>query len=110
MDHAIESKAIVDQLNKILGSDQFAAAFRIKKLLKFLMNETLAGRAHQIKAFTIGKAVFDRASDSTITGGSEGARQGRLRGIAWGRIRRGKVRIGLLRTGDCSFALLRSGR
>ena len=63
MDHSIESKTVVDQLNKILGSDQFAGAFRIKKLLKFLVNETLAGRAHQIKAFTIGKAVFDRASD-----------------------------------------------
>lgn len=63
MGHEIESKAVVDQLNKILGSDQFARAFRIKKLLKFLVNETLAGRAHQIKAFTIGMAVFDRASD-----------------------------------------------
>jgi len=63
MDHAIESKAVVDQLNKILGSDQFAGAFRIKKLLTFLVNETLAGRVHQIKAFTIGMAVFDRTSD-----------------------------------------------
>jgi adenylate cyclase len=63
MDHSIESKTVVDQLNKILGSDQFAGAFRIKKLLKFLVNETLTGRAHQIKAFTIGMAVFDRESD-----------------------------------------------
>ena len=63
MDHSIESKAVADQLNKILGSDQFAGAFRIKKLLSFLVNETLAGRAQQIKAFTIGMAVFDRASD-----------------------------------------------
>jgi adenylate cyclase len=60
MDPTVNPESIVNQLNRILGSDQFAVAFRIKKLLKFLVDETIAGRAEQIKAYTIALNVFDR--------------------------------------------------
>jgi adenylate cyclase len=63
MDPAINPEAIVNQLNKILGSDQFSGAFRIKKLLKFLVDETLTGRAEHIKAYTIALGVFNRDAD-----------------------------------------------
>ena len=60
---AINSEAIITHLNKILGSDQFAGAFRIKKLLKYLVEETLADRTDQIKAYTIAMSVFNRDTD-----------------------------------------------
>jgi len=63
MDPAANPRTIVNQLNNILSSHQFANAFRIKKLLKFLVDETLAGRAEQIKAYTIALNVFDRGVD-----------------------------------------------
>lgn len=63
MNNAIENESIINQLGKILGSDQLAGAFRIKRLLEYIVNEALAGRAQQIKAYKIGLAVFDRAKD-----------------------------------------------
>ena len=63
MNNAIENESIINQLGKILGSDQLAGAFRIKRLLEYIVNEALAGRAQQIKGYKIGLAVFDRAKD-----------------------------------------------
>lgn len=63
MNSANANDAIINQLVRILGSDQFTGAFRIKRLLEYIVNEALAGRAQQIKAYNIGLAVFDRAKD-----------------------------------------------
>ena len=63
MDNSISKKAILDQLGLILGSDQFAGAFRIKKLLEFIVKEYVSGRENQIKAYTIGLSVFNREAD-----------------------------------------------
>ena len=49
MDPTVNPESIVNQLNRILGSDQFAVAFRIKKLLKFLVDAVIKKlRYHKI--------------------------------------------------------------
>ena len=48
------------QLERILASPDFPASARRKSLLRFLVAETLDGRAGQLKGFTIGVAVFGR--------------------------------------------------
>jgi len=63
MDDAISNEAIIDQLGLIMGSDQFAGAFRIKKLLEFIVKEYVNGRENQIKAYNIGLSVFNRETD-----------------------------------------------
>lgn len=53
-------KAIQEQLRRIISSDDFQASDRLKRLLEFLVSETLAGRGDALKAYTIALAVFDR--------------------------------------------------
>ena len=53
-------EAIQEQLRKILGSEDFQASDRLKRLLEFLVSETLEGRGEALKAYTIALAVFDR--------------------------------------------------
>lgn len=53
-------QAITEQLNKILSSDDFQASDRLKRLLEFLVTETLEGRGGDLKAYTIALAVFGR--------------------------------------------------
>lgn len=48
------------QLARILGSPAFAASARRKALLRYLVEETLAGRAERLKGFAIAAAVFGR--------------------------------------------------
>ena len=51
------------QLKTIIGSSSFSASTRMRDFLRFLVEETLAGRAHQLKAYTIGVEVFKRGKD-----------------------------------------------
>jgi adenylate cyclase len=55
-------------LERILANDLFAHAERQKRLLRYLVDETCAGRAEQLKGYTIGLEVFDRCAgfDPTI--------------------------------------------
>ena len=55
-------QAVTEQLNKILSSDDFQASDRLKRLLEFLVAETLEGRGDELKAYTIALAVFGRDS------------------------------------------------
>lgn len=48
------------QLYKILASEDFQASDRLKRLLEFLVSETLEGRGEDLKAYTIALAVFGR--------------------------------------------------
>ena len=48
------------QLSKILQSDGFARAIRMKRFLAFVVEETLAGRASGLCEYSIGISVFDR--------------------------------------------------
>ena len=52
--------AIREQVERILASDGFLRSRRIKSFLRFVVEETLAGRADRLKAYTIGLEVFGR--------------------------------------------------
>lgn len=51
---------IRSQLKRILESDEFKASDKQKKFLGFVVDETLGGRASQIKGFTIAVSVYGR--------------------------------------------------
>ena len=48
------------QLDKILSSPDFAQSDRLQKFLRFVVEETLAGRANALKEYTIALEVFER--------------------------------------------------
>ncbi len=48
------------QIQRIIRSEGFARSERLKRFLGFTVEETLAGRGHQIKAYTIAVGVCDR--------------------------------------------------
>ncbi len=56
-------EAVCDELEMMLGSALFAQSNRCKGFLNYVVRETLAGRAGQLKERTIGVHVFDRALD-----------------------------------------------
>ncbi len=47
-----------DQLSRILASDTFAQADRLKRFLTFVVNQALAGRRGELKEYLIGVRVF----------------------------------------------------
>ena len=51
--------AVRSQLERILSSPQFAAAESARKLLRFLVEETLEGRSHRLKEYTLATDVFE---------------------------------------------------
>ena len=56
-------QAIKDELAHILNSKEFNSSRRLRDFLIFLVEETLAGRGPEIKAYTIATQVFKRPSD-----------------------------------------------
>ncbi|MCT7373949.1 hypothetical protein [Chelativorans salis] len=52
----------IDALNRLLASKHFRASDRNKRFLKFVVDETVAGRSERIKAFTVAVDVFGRDS------------------------------------------------
>jgi TolB-like protein len=58
----VDSSAIREQLDRILGSELFAAAGRHSRLLRYVVERTLAGEGEQLKEYVLGTEVFDRAS------------------------------------------------
>ena len=68
---AFSPENIAAQLDRILSSDTFADAPRLRQFLGYVVNETLGRRADYIKGFTIAHDVFKRenptdAQDTTI--------------------------------------------
>lgn len=55
-----EESTIRAQLSAILQSTSFASAERLSRFLKFVVDETLAGRAERLNQFAIALDVFDR--------------------------------------------------
>ena len=55
-----EEGAIRDQLNTVLNSVLFTHAERLGRFLKFVVDETLEGRADRLNQFAIAIDVFDR--------------------------------------------------
>lgn len=56
----VDSANTLAQLAKILAGSTFENASRSKALLEFVVRETLAGRADQVKEYTIGVTVLGR--------------------------------------------------
>jgi len=54
---------ITRQLERMLGSPNFNATPQQIALLKYVVNETLAGNADSIKGYTVATEVFGRRSD-----------------------------------------------
>ena len=54
---------IRDELERILSSTDFKASKRRKKFLRFVVKQSLAGKADTIKAYTIAVSVFGRGED-----------------------------------------------
>ena len=55
-----DERAVRDQLERILASARFSAAEGASRLLRFLVEGALAGRAHQLKEYTLAVEVFGR--------------------------------------------------
>lgn len=51
------------QLEVLLASPDLDAPARARRFLRYVVEETLAGRADRIKAYAIGTEVFERTSD-----------------------------------------------
>jgi hypothetical protein len=56
----IPSDLIRDELERIVASSAFDASRRNRAFLRFVVEEMLAGRGDQIKAYTIGTCVLQR--------------------------------------------------
>jgi len=52
--------AIREQLERVISSAQFVHAESARKLLRFLVEETLGGRAERLKEYTLATEVFGR--------------------------------------------------
>lgn len=59
----LDSGIVESQLERILSSEHFADAARLKQFLSHLIAESLAGRAETLKGYAIGLDVFDRPED-----------------------------------------------
>lgn len=55
-----DGAAIGDAVDRILVSDDFARATRLRELLRFVVDEERAGRGDRLKAFVIAQEVFGR--------------------------------------------------
>ena len=55
-----DQAAIRAELEKILVSERFINARKLSRLLRYVVEEALAGRRDRIKAFSIAQDVFDR--------------------------------------------------
>src|SRR5262245_54233541 len=56
-------KAIREQLERIARSPQFAAAGRLERFLRLVVEESIAGHAASLKEYRIGVEVFDRGRE-----------------------------------------------
>ena len=55
-----DAAAVRDQLERVLASTDFAASERSRGFLRYVVEETLAGRADRIKAYSVATEVFGR--------------------------------------------------
>jgi adenylate cyclase len=62
-DTRLEAEEVRVQLKRILDSPEFHAPQRQREFLQFVVAETIAGRAEEIKGYTIATRVFGRKED-----------------------------------------------
>src|SRR5277367_2831144 len=69
---ALSPEAIQNEVERILASEKFSRAKRLRSLLRFTVNQTLQGNAEQLKEYVIGTEVlkkpdsYDPRSDSLV--------------------------------------------
>src|SRR5210317_2078545 len=56
----ISQKQIQEQVQRICESDELKSKQQLCLLLRYLVNETLAGRQHHLKGYKIGLEVFGK--------------------------------------------------
>ena len=56
----VQKAAVRASLERVLASDKFAGAKRLSRFLKFVVEESLAGRGERLNQYAIGIEVFDR--------------------------------------------------
>jgi hypothetical protein len=56
----VEGVMVRRQLARILASGHFARTTRLARLLRYVVEQTLAGRAEELKEYSIATAVFDK--------------------------------------------------
>src|SRR5262245_13554823 len=54
------AETVLGEVERILASTSFSASERNRRFLRYIVDETLAGRADRIKGYSVGIAVFDR--------------------------------------------------
>src|ERR1039458_7396441 len=59
----VDSREVRPHLDKVLASPSFAGAPRVQQFLRFVVEETLEGRAGEIKESVVAVQVFGRRSD-----------------------------------------------
>ncbi len=57
---ADSAEKAASQLNRILASKPFRQADRLKRFLRFIVEETIAGRGERLKEFVVGVEVFGK--------------------------------------------------
>lgn len=58
-----DATEVAAELQRVLGSQCFQQSDRAKEFLRFVVEETLAGRGDRLKGYTIGVEVFGRPTD-----------------------------------------------
>lgn len=59
----VTAEEVEAQLQRVCASPQFAASERLKAFLRFVVGQTLAGRARELKEYTVAVAVYERGTD-----------------------------------------------
>src|SRR5438552_751804 len=63
MEDPISSKQVEEELSTVLGSEAFSRPHRLRRLLKYLVEQTLQGEQDGLKETLLGMNVFDRGAD-----------------------------------------------
>ena len=63
----LDNAAVLEALERILGTAGFVNSPRMSRFLRFVVEETLKGRADDLKEYVVGLRVFDKPEsfDST---------------------------------------------
>jgi hypothetical protein len=70
-----ETESIRQELERVLESRELRNSIQLPKLLRHLIEETLAGRTEEIKEYTVGLAVFQRGPDYAAQKAGGGVRK-----------------------------------
>jgi TolB-like protein len=56
----LRPEEILKQLSRMLGDDLFLRSERLSRFLRFIVEQALEGRAHELNQYAVGLAVFDK--------------------------------------------------